>query len=146
MPMRMTKRWRRGLRVAMADISWRWRVMLEGPRVVEFLAKLVTRDVSKLAPGTALKALWLADGGGVRGVGVFARYGRESFLLAASAPDMDWIAAAAVAYNVKLRELTESTAVSPLSVPPRRRFCKRRNCPSTSSRSHSANCRGAASK
>ena len=66
------------LRVAIADISWRWRVMLEGPRVLEFLAKLATQDVSRLAPGTALKALWLADGGGVRGAGVFARYGRES--------------------------------------------------------------------
>jgi aminomethyltransferase len=95
------------LRVAMADISWRWRVMLEGPRVVELLAKLVTRDVSKLAPGKALKALWLADGGGVRGAGVFARYGRESFLLGASAPDADWIATAAAAYDVKLREMND---------------------------------------
>jgi aminomethyltransferase len=95
------------LRVAIADISWRWRVMLEGPRVVEFLAKLVTRDVSKLAPGTAHKALWLADDGGVRGAGVIARYGRESFLLAASASDLDWIATAAAAYNVKLRDMNE---------------------------------------
>ncbi len=95
------------LRVAMADISWRWRVMLEGPRVVEFLAKLVTRDVSKLAPGASLKALWLADGGGVRGAGLFARYGRESFLLAASAPDPDWIAEAAAPYDVKLRDMNE---------------------------------------
>jgi len=95
------------LRVAMADISWRWRIMLEGARVVEFLSKLVTRDVSRLAPGTSLKALWLADGGGLRGAAVIARYGRESFLLAASAPDMDWIASAAAAYDVKLRDMRE---------------------------------------
>jgi aminomethyltransferase len=95
------------LRVAMADISWRWRVMLEGPRVVEFLGKLVTRDVSKLSPGTSLKALWLADGGGVRGAGVFARYGRETFLLAASSPDRDWITAAAATCDVKLRDMND---------------------------------------
>jgi aminomethyltransferase len=95
------------LRVAMADISWRWRVMFEGPRVVEFLAKLITRDASKLSPGTSLKALWLSDGGGVRGAGAIARYGRESFLLAASAPDMDWIASAAAVYDVKLRDMND---------------------------------------
>jgi aminomethyltransferase len=95
------------LRVAMADISWRWRVMLEGPRVVEFLSKLVTRDVSKLAPATSLKALWLSDGGTVRGAGVIARYGKETFLLAASAPDLDWIASAAAAYDVKLRDMND---------------------------------------
>lgn len=96
------------LRVAMADISWRWRVMLEGPRVVEFLAKLVTGDVAKLAPGTALKVLWLADGGGVRGAGAIARYGKESFLLVASAPDEAWIETAARPYGVVLRDLSEA--------------------------------------
>ena len=95
------------LSVAIADISWRWRIMLEGARVVEFLAKLVTRDVAVLAPGASLKAMWLSDGGGVRGTGVFARYGRESFLLAASAPDRNWIAGAAAPYGVKLRDMNE---------------------------------------
>jgi glycine cleavage system aminomethyltransferase T len=52
------------LRVAIADISWRRRIMLEGARAVEFLSKLVTRDAAKLSPGTSLKALWLSDGGG----------------------------------------------------------------------------------
>ncbi len=95
------------LRAAMADISWRWRIMLEGPRAVEFLAKLVTRDASKLSPGASLKALWLSDGGAVRGAGVIARYGKESFLIAASAPDRDWIASAAEAYGVKLRDMSD---------------------------------------
>jgi hypothetical protein len=43
----------------------------------------------------------------VRGAGVIARYGRESFLLAASAPDLDWIAEAAAAYDVKLRDMND---------------------------------------
>jgi aminomethyltransferase len=93
------------LRVAIADISWRWRIMLEGALVTEFLAKLVTRDVGRLAPGNALKALWLTDGGAVRGAGAIARYGKESFLLVASAPDMAWIEGAARPYDVKVREI-----------------------------------------
>ena len=59
--------------VAIVDISTRWRVMLEGKRVVEFLRRLLTRDAATLAPSSALKALWLSDGGGVRGAGVAAR-------------------------------------------------------------------------
>ncbi len=93
-------------RAVMADISWRWRVMLEGARAGEFLSRLVTRDAQTVAPGYALKALWLNDGGGVRGAGAIARYGKESFLLAASAPDADWIAAAAKTYEVEFRDIS----------------------------------------
>ncbi len=94
------------LHVAIADISWRWRVMLQGPRAVECLGRLVTRDVSTLEPGNALKALWLSDDGGVRGAGVIARYGRESFLLAAAATDAVWIANAAGLFGVSKRDVS----------------------------------------
>jgi len=94
-------------RCALTDISWRWRVMLEGPRVVEFLGRLVTRDVSQLVPGEALKALWLSDGGGVRGVGAIARYGKETFLLISAASDSGWIARAASRFDVGIREIGE---------------------------------------
>lgn len=95
-------------RVGLIDISWRWRVMVEGARAGEFLARLATRDVSKLAPGESRKALWLADRGGVRGAGVFARHGKESFLLVAAAPDTDWIAAAAQHFDVALEDVTQT--------------------------------------
>ena len=95
------------LNVVIADISWRWRVMLEGASVEAFLAKLVTRDAVKLAPGEAFKALWLSDAGGVRGAGVIARLGRETFQLAASAPDRDWIASAAATMNVQMRDVSQ---------------------------------------
>lgn len=90
--------------VALADISWRWRVMLEGARAGEFVSRLATRDLSRLSPGEAEKALWLTDGGAVRGAGVFARYGRESFLIAAAARDEEWIATAAKSFDVTLRD------------------------------------------
>jgi aminomethyltransferase len=100
------------LRVAMADISWRRRIMLEGARAVEFLSKLVTRDAAKLSPGTSFKALWLSDGGGVRGADAIARYGRESFLLVVSAPDLDWIESSAAAYDVKLRDMNDEGGIA----------------------------------
>ncbi len=93
------------LNCAIADISWRWRIAIEGRRAEEFLARLVTRDPAKLAPGTAFKALWLNDDGGVRGAGVIARYGRESFRLISAAADHSWIERAAALFDVTVREI-----------------------------------------
>jgi aminomethyltransferase len=88
-------------RVVMADISWRWRVSIEGARAADFLSRLLTRDPSKLEPGNSLKALWLGDKGGVRGACALARFGRESFRLVSAAEDAAWIANAASAFDLK---------------------------------------------
>lgn len=93
------------LNCAAADISWRWRIAIEGRRAEEFLSRLVTRDPAKLAPGMAFKALWLNDGGGVRGAGVIARYGRESFRLISTAADWSWIERGAALFDVAVREI-----------------------------------------
>ncbi|HEY1837223.1 MAG TPA: glycine cleavage T C-terminal barrel domain-containing protein [Rhizomicrobium sp.] len=93
-------------RVAVADISWRWRVAFEGPRASEFLSRLLTRDSAQLVPGIAFKALWLSDGGGVRGAGALARYGRESFRLVSAASDSEWIRRAALQFDVRTRDTT----------------------------------------
>jgi aminomethyltransferase len=95
------------LNCATADISWRWRIAFEGRRAEEFLSRLVTRDPVKLTPGAAFKALWLNDDGGVRGAGVIARYGRESFRLISTAADRDWIARNATLFDVAVREISQ---------------------------------------
>jgi aminomethyltransferase len=93
--------------VVIADISWRWRVVLDGARTRELVQRLFTRDAAALAPGQALKTLWLGDGGGVRGAGVVARHGRQAFQLTAAADDTAWIAAAASLFGIALRDITE---------------------------------------
>lgn len=94
------------LSVVMADISWRWRVTLEGAGANDLVRRLFTKDASALAAGQALKALWLSDGSGVRGAGAIAREGRQTFRLVAAAPDRDWIAAAAGLFDVTLHDTT----------------------------------------
>jgi glycine cleavage system T protein (aminomethyltransferase) len=93
--------------VVMADISWRWRVTLEGARIRELLQRLFTKDANMLEPGRALKALWLADEGGVRGAGVVARHGRQSFELTAAGEDAAWIASAAALFGITPQDRTE---------------------------------------
>ena len=95
------------LTVAMADISWRCRLMIQGAQAEEFLSRLLTRDPEKLAPGEAFKALWLTDRGGVRGAGAIARLGRDVFQLIATESDLDWIARAAALFDVRVGEIEE---------------------------------------
>jgi glycine cleavage system T protein (aminomethyltransferase) len=92
-------------RVGLADISWRWRMDVDGARAGEFLSRLLTGDPVKLEPGVSMKALWLSDGGGVRGACALARFGRESFQIVAAMEDRDWIAKAASAFSLKPREV-----------------------------------------
>ena len=94
-------------RAVIADISWRWRVSMEGPQSAKFLSHLLTRDVGALNPGQSCKALWLNDGGAVRGAGLAARFASDKFLIASAAPDPYWFAAAAAPFGVALQDLTE---------------------------------------
>jgi len=93
--------------VVLADISWRWRVFLEGDFAGDCLDRLMTKRAGLLTPGQSLKALWLNDGGAVRGAAVIARYARDQFLLASAATDAAWIAEAARQSEVSVRDVTE---------------------------------------
>ncbi|MEI9930956.1 MAG: glycine cleavage T C-terminal barrel domain-containing protein [Rhizomicrobium sp.] len=95
------------LTAIVADISWRWRVMIEGVRTEEFLSRLLTRDPARLEPGQAFKALWLTDRGGVRGAGAIARLSPDAFRLVATESDLDWIARGAALFDVRVREIGE---------------------------------------
>lgn len=93
--------------VVLADISWRWRIFLEGVQASDCVARLMTKNPGLLTPGQSFKALWLNDGGAVRGAGVIARYASDQFLLVSAAADGAWIAEAARQYEVSVRDVTE---------------------------------------
>jgi aminomethyltransferase len=103
--------------VVLADVSWHWRASISGVRAGEFVSRLLTRDASRLRPGEALKALWLNDAGGVRGIGTIARLGLESFGLVSAVEDFGWIADAAALYGVAVRDVTEEEGVLTLLGP-----------------------------
>jgi aminomethyltransferase len=94
-------------RVIISDISWRWRLFAKGAQAAQFLSRLVTRNVAELSPGEAVKALWLNDGGAVRGAGVIARYASDSFFVVAAGTDAGWFQSAAPAFDVTLLDVTE---------------------------------------
>jgi glycine cleavage system aminomethyltransferase T len=94
-------------RAVIADISWRWRFFAKGAQAAQFMSRLVTRNAAELSPGDAVKALWLNDGGAVRGAGLIARYASDSFFVASAATDADWFQSAASAFDVALDDVTE---------------------------------------
>jgi glycine cleavage system T protein (aminomethyltransferase) len=91
----------------LTDISWRWRMFIEGPNASACLSHLLTKSVEHLSPGQSLKALWLNDGGAVRGAAAAARYAADQFLLVSSATDAVWLAEVAHQFDVSLRDITE---------------------------------------
>ncbi len=101
----------------LGDISWHARVAISGPRAGEFVSRLLTRDASRPRPGEALKALWLNDAGGVRGLGTLVRLGPESFVLISVVEDLRWIAEAGALYGVAVRDVGEEEGVLTLLGP-----------------------------
>lgn len=95
------------LSAALIDISWRWRVNVEGPRAEEFLGRLLTRNPARLAPGEAFKALWLTDRGAVRGACALARRGADAFTLISAEADPDWLLRAGALFEVRIAEIGE---------------------------------------
>ncbi|HWA30736.1 MAG TPA: glycine cleavage T C-terminal barrel domain-containing protein [Rhizomicrobium sp.] len=94
--------------VVLADISWRWRFFVQGTEAAACLSHLLTKSVTPLAPGQSLKALWLNDGGGMRGAGVVARYAGDKFMIVSAATDGAWFAEAARQFGFSLRDVTEA--------------------------------------
>jgi aminomethyltransferase len=96
------------LSVIVSDISWRWRVRIEGARSVDCLSRMMTRDPSSLDIGKAFKALWLNDAGAVRGAGALGRLGAETFLLVSAMQDRSWVSSAAKLFGVRQHDLDET--------------------------------------
>ena len=101
----------------LADQSWHTRSMISGENAGAFVSLLFTRDATALAPGAALKALWLNDAGGVRGRGTVARFGRDAYLLISQTSDLEWIEQAGRLFQVAVRDVTAEDGVLALAGP-----------------------------
>ncbi len=90
---------------AMADVSWRSRLLLEGARAGDCASRLFTRDAAQLLPGESMETAWLNDEGALRGTGIVARLTTYSYLVAATQGDFDWITRAARLFDVSCHDV-----------------------------------------
>lgn len=86
------------------DASALSRLRVHGPGAAKLLARACATDMESLAPGAAKSVVWRADGGGLRGVGVVARFGAANFTLTAFDTDGPWFAGAAKAFDATVRD------------------------------------------
>jgi len=110
--------------VVLSDISWRSQYLFEGAGAAACMSRLFTRETALLEPGRAVKALWLNDAGAVRGAGVVARLGPNTFKLITAADDSDWLLAAAGLFGVAVADCPEAACGLALVGPESARMLK----------------------
>lgn len=90
----------------MADFSAMARLRVHGAGAAKLLSAACATDVDAIATGNSKRVLWRGEGGGVRGMGVAARFGATNFTLAALDTDGAWFEAAARHFDATLRDET----------------------------------------
>lgn len=90
----------------LADITPISDLRIHGEGAAAFLSAGCRSDLSTLGAGETRAVHWLADGGGVRGIGAVSRFGPDNFLLRAIEADLAWFAAAAPRFGANVRDAT----------------------------------------
>ncbi|WP_371374585.1 glycine cleavage system aminomethyltransferase GcvT [Sporomusa aerivorans] len=103
------------------DVSHMGEVLVEGPEALEFLQKLVTNDVARLAETQVqYTPMCYPDGGTVDDLLIY-KYSQEKYLLVINAANIDkdwnWLKENSAGYKVELANLSADTAELALQGP-----------------------------
>ncbi len=90
----------------MIDVSAMARLRVHGQGAAKLLSAACATDIEALAPGGSARIVWRADGGGVRGAGIVARFGASNFTLASFDTDGAWFEVAARRFDTVVRDET----------------------------------------
>jgi aminomethyltransferase len=75
-----------------------------------FLNRLMTRDIGKLKPGKVAYVVWCGDAGMIIDDGTVFCIGQNEYRICTAERQMDWFAASAIGFDVKISEITEEVA------------------------------------
>jgi aminomethyltransferase len=95
---------------AVFDLSPMTKHLITGPDALAFLNRLVTRDVAKLKPGRVGYAVWCDDAGQVIDDGTIFHLRDGVYRLCSQERQLDWLAASALGFDVRIREETDEVA------------------------------------
>lgn len=82
-----------------------------------YLNRLLTRDVTRLAPGRVGYCIWCDDAGHLIDDGTLFRLGESEYRLCTAMRQLDWLSASAIGFDVTVEEVTESVAALALQGP-----------------------------
>ncbi len=88
------------------DASFLTRLRVHGAGAVKLLATACAFDADALAPGSSQRVFWRTQGGGVRGIGMAARFSATNFVLRSFESDGAWFDTAANRFDAAVRDET----------------------------------------
>jgi len=102
---------------ALLDVSPLHKYMVTGPDAARLLDRVVTRDVTKMKVGQVAYTPWCDSAGKVIDDGTISRLGEQVFRMTSADPNLRWLTENAVGFDVKIEDVSESTAALALQGP-----------------------------
>ena len=99
------------------DLTPMVKYRIAGADAVDYLNRLVTRDVAKLKVGRVAYCIWCDDAGLLIDDGTLFRLSTGEFRLCTAMRQIDWLLAAAIGFDVVVEEVTEDLAALALQGP-----------------------------
>ncbi len=95
---------------AVFDMSPMTKYRITGPQALEYLNRLVTRDMAKIKPGRVAYAVWCDDRGQVLDDGTIFHLKPGEYRLCSQECHYDWLQAAALGFDVSVTAETHDVA------------------------------------
>jgi aminomethyltransferase len=102
---------------ALIDISPLYKYAVGGRDAARLLDRIVTRDLSRVAPGQVAYAAWCDERGHVIDDGTVQRLGPDEFRLTAADPSFRWLHMNAPGMQVRIEDVSEKVAALALQGP-----------------------------
>ena len=99
------------------DVSPLYKVDVTGPDAARFLARVMSRDITKLAVGRVVYLCWCDERGHVLDDGTVARLDEHHYRVTSSEPWLAWFGRFARGYDVALADTSKSVAALALQGP-----------------------------
>jgi aminomethyltransferase len=99
------------------DLTPMIKYRVAGPDALEYLNRLVTRDIAKLKPDRVAYCVWCNDDGHLIDDGTVFRLGESEYRLCTAERQLDWLLDSAIGFDVAVDEVTESIAALALQGP-----------------------------
>ena len=102
---------------ALIDVSPLYKYLLSGPGAARLLDRMITRDMTKLAPGQVYYTPWCDAAGKVIDDGTVTRLAESTYRLTSADSSLRWLHMNAVRLDVRIEDVSEKTGALSLQGP-----------------------------
>jgi aminomethyltransferase len=102
---------------ALIDITPLFKYMITGEDATQFVNRVITRDINKVAIGQVIYCCWCDQDGKVIDDGTITRLGENTYRWTAADPSLRWFRQNAIAMRVEIEDISESISALALQGP-----------------------------